>query len=549
MAAGRASYWGGGGGGAPSARSSLVAGKPPLSQPRLHVDVGPSRLGAPTPRARSPIPQPWQSPTPLSTRRMSENLRVELPLAVASFQDLVLIGRGHGVAPSPGSESDGDALGGLSRSASPAPRDADHTPVPQSRAPRSAGRDPASMAKHVSRALGIADDHDAADDSTPDAEAAANAAASVNAAMDQVGSAPPSAARRAAGITPSDSRSPRRGADRSPPRHLEMAVSASDGVVDASAVSFLAAPRASAAPGSGATATDRRRLAIIMVGLPARGKSFTAHKLARYLTWLGHETRHFNVGKYRRDFVGRKCSAEFFDPGNDSAVASRNAVAKLAMEDMLAWMEQRGGQVGIFDATNSTRARRQMLTDMCRGRCKVIFLETVCTDMALIRRNVQEKVTASPDYAGTDPDEALRDFMRRMDEYEKAYEPLGSGPDELPEAHSFIRVVDIASGSGSMQVSRIQGYLPGRIVYFLLNAQLAFRPIYLCRHGKSEDNMAEKARKRTSQPRSPQASHLNSVASPLAQIGGDSGLSPAGKEFAQRLRGFMENLPAEQRCV
>jgi len=256
--------------------------------------------------------------------------------------------------------------------------------------------------------------------------------------------------------------------------------------------------------------------------LPARGKSFTAHKLARYLTWLGHETRHFNVGKYRRDFVGRKCSAEFFDPSNGSAVASRNAVAKLALEDMLVWMEHRGGQVGIFDATNSTRGRRQMLTDMCRGRCKVIFLETVCTDMALVRRNVQEKVTASPDYAGTDPEEALSDFMRRMDEYEKAYEPLGSGPDELPEAHSFIRVVDIASGSGSMQVSRIQGYLPGRIVYFLLNAQLAFRPIYLCRHGKSEDNMAEK-------------------------IGGDSGLSPAGKEFAQRLRRFVEDLPGDQR--
>jgi broad specificity phosphatase PhoE/predicted kinase len=451
---------------------------------------------------------------------MSESLRVELPLAVASFQDLVLIGR-------PGSESDGTTTP-LSRSASPAPRDADNTPVPESSARAAlrahpASRDPASMAKHVARALGIADDHDSTDDSTPDAEAAANAAASVNAAMDQVGAgAAAGVLRRAATVMPGGARSPRRGADRSPPRHLEMAVSAPDGVVDASAVSFLAAPRASAAPGSGATATDRRRLAIIMVGLPARGKSFTAHKLARYLTWLGHETRHFNVGKYRRDFVGRKCSAEFFDPGNDSAVASRNAVAKLAMEDMLSWMEQRGGQVGIFDATNSTRGRRQMLTDMCRGRCKVIFLETVCTDMALIRRNVQEKVTASPDYAGTDPEEALRDFMRRMDEYEKAYEPLGSGPHELPEAHSFIRVVDIASGSGSMQVSRIQGYLPGRIVYFLLNAQLAFRPIYLCRHGKSEDNMAEK-------------------------IGGDSGLSPAGKEFAQRLRGFMENLPAAQR--
>jgi hypothetical protein len=105
--------------------------------------------------------------------------------------------------------------------------------------------------------------------------------------------------------------------------------------------------------------------------------------------------------------------------------------------------------------------------------------------------------------------------MRRMEEYEKVYEPLGSEappgegglaapPSARTESHSFIRVVDIASGSGSMHVSRIQGYLPGRIVYFLLNAQLAFRPIYLCRHGKSEDNVAHKVRgaARAAQPRS-----------------------------------------------
>ena len=59
-------------------------------------------------------------------------------------------------------------------------------------------------------------------------------------------------------------------------------------------------------------------------------------------------------------------------------------------------------------------------------------------------------------------------------------------------------------------------------MYFLLNAQLAFRPIYLCRHGKSEDNMAGK-------------------------IGGDSALSPPGREFALRLRRFMESLPPAAR--
>ena len=33
------------------------------------------------------------------------------------------------------------------------------------------------------------------------------------------------------------------------------------------------------------------------MGLPARGKTFTAAKLTRYLRWLGHNTKHFNVGK------------------------------------------------------------------------------------------------------------------------------------------------------------------------------------------------------------------------------------------------------------
>ncbi|KAJ8431780.1 hypothetical protein Cgig2_026657 [Carnegiea gigantea] len=45
-------------------------------------------------------------------------------------------------------------------------------------------------------------------------------------------------------------------------------------------------------------------------------------------------------------------------------------VAALAMEDMISWM-QGGGQVGIFDATNSSRQRRNMLMKMAEGKCKV----------------------------------------------------------------------------------------------------------------------------------------------------------------------------------
>ncbi|GJN31166.1 hypothetical protein PR202_gb19530 [Eleusine coracana subsp. coracana] len=115
---------------------------------------------------------------------------------------------------------------------------------------------------------------------------------------------------------------------------------------------------------------EDRKLTIVLVGLPARGKTFTAAKLTRYLRWLGHETKHFNVGKYRRLKHGTNQTADFFRGDNKEGVEARNEVAALAMEDMLSWMQE-GGQVGIFDATNSTRGRRNMLMKMAEGKCKV----------------------------------------------------------------------------------------------------------------------------------------------------------------------------------
>ncbi|KAK3045119.1 hypothetical protein LTS18_014530, partial [Coniosporium uncinatum] len=42
------------------------------------------------------------------------------------------------------------------------------------------------------------------------------------------------------------------------------------------------------------------KLVIVMVGLPARGKSYITKKMARYLNWLQHDARIFNVGERRR---------------------------------------------------------------------------------------------------------------------------------------------------------------------------------------------------------------------------------------------------------
>ncbi|XP_021278843.1 6-phosphofructo-2-kinase/fructose-2,6-bisphosphatase [Herrania umbratica] len=262
---------------------------------------------------------------------------------------------------------------------------------------------------------------------------------------------------------------------------------------------------------------EDRHLAIVLVGLPARGKTFTAAKLTRYLRWLGHDTKHFNVGKYRRLKHGTNQTADFFRADNPEGMEARNEVAALAMDDMTTWMQE-GGQVGIFDATNSSRNRRNMLMKMAEGKCKIIFLETICNDERIIERNIRLKIQQSPDYAEEPDFEAgLRDFRNRLANYGKVYEPVEEG--------SYIKMIDMVSGhGGQIQVNNISGYLPGRIVFFLVNTHLTPRPILLTRHGESCDNVR-------------------------GRIGGDSVVSDTGEIYAKKLANFVEKRLKSERAA
>jgi len=285
-----------------------------------------------------------------------------------------------------------------------------------------------------------------------------------------------------------------------------------------------------------ATFKERRRLAIVLVGLPARGKTFVSAKLSKYLRWLGHDTKHFNVGKYRRRFHGCAQGADFFDPNNAAGVEAREQVARMACLDMLQWMEA-GGQIGIYDATNSTFARRDMLVQLCEGNCKVIFLETICLDKGQILRNVRDKVARSPDYASRndlhegpgaeDLDAGVADFLRRIVNYEASYQPVGGGTYAVEaggEQHvSYIKLIDNGLGEGQVQVNRITGYLPARIVFYLINSHMRPRAVFLARHGESEFN-----------------AH--------GRIGGDTGLTKNGKKFAKVLADFVHERVHEEPC-
>ncbi len=247
------------------------------------------------------------------------------------------------------------------------------------------------------------------------------------------------------------------------------------------------------------------RIAIVMVGLPARGKTFTARKLARYLGWLGYRAQLFNLGNYRRERVGAHMPATFFDPDNHEAEAIRDKLAIQALDDMLGWLAS-GGQIGIYDATNSTAARRARVRARCeQAGASVLFVELTCDDAAVIEGNIRETKVTSPDYENVDPEVAAADFRRRIANYERAYQTLGN--DEA----SYVKVVDAGR---QIVVNRIEGYIAGRIVQFLVNLHTVPRPIWLTRHGESLDNTR-------------------------GVIGGDSSLSDRGREFARRLNHFV----------
>ena len=232
-----------------------------------------------------------------------------------------------------------------------------------------------------------------------------------------------------------------------------------------------------------------------MVGLPARGKSYVTKKMARYLNWLQHDAKIFNVGEKRRVAAGGPTmplasarhrgngfpnldqleryttasldhimsqelplespspqvlvngveppldhlggidlpppaldvlgpskidpglkriipnghhvssssdanlppvasdnaahehmdqSASFFDPDNVEAAGLREQLAMETLDDLLDFLLDQNGSVGIFDATNSTLDRRKNIMNKIRQRAGpelgVLFLESQCID-------------------------------------------------------------------------------------------------------------------------------------------------------------------------
>ncbi|KAH6656735.1 6-phosphofructo-2-kinase-domain-containing protein [Truncatella angustata] len=308
------------------------------------------------------------------------------------------------------------------------------------------------------------------------------------------------------------------------------------------------------------------KLVIIMVGLPARGKSYITKKLKRYLSWQQHNTRIFNVGNRRRVAVDvrsplkpahenpmdahaqvaqillngkeakqesptRKAtsepaewnlddssagsrvdqSANFFDPKNSQGSRIREQLAIDTLDELLDYLIDGGGAVGILDATNSTIERRQRLFDHIKARepkLGILFIESVCQNPDILEANMRLKLSG-PDYKDKDPVKSLEDFRARVKQYESAYVPLG----DYEEDHGmqYIKMIDVGK---KLTHFGLEGFLSGGIAHYLSSFNLAPRQIWITRHGQSVDNH-------------------------LGKIGGNSELTERGHFYAHALYGFI----------
>ena len=246
-----------------------------------------------------------------------------------------------------------------------------------------------------------------------------------------------------------------------------------------------------------------KKLYIIMVGLPARGKSTIALRLFQSLSEEGIRTRIFNNGELRRAHFGPESShPHFYDPDNEEAREKREDLAAINAENAVAFLAEKG-QVAILDATNASRQRRLFLREKLTDH-PILFVECVNDDKDLLEASIERK-TSLPEFSLLSRAEAAASFKKRVGYYERIYSPL-------KDEGSYIRVNTLSNKIlEEKQPYKVPFFIPIRDV--LVTNWV--RELFLVRHGESYFNTQ-------------------------GRIGGDASLTPRGKQQATELAEYFQ---------
>ncbi|UCF83346.1 MAG: histidine phosphatase family protein [Desulfobacteraceae bacterium] len=248
---------------------------------------------------------------------------------------------------------------------------------------------------------------------------------------------------------------------------------------------------------------ENNKLYVIMVGLPARGKSTIANRLKENLAKDAIKTRIFNNGALRRRLAPDDTSyAEFYDPGNQQGVTLRERIALMNLERAKNFIA-RDGQLAILDATNVSIKRRKKIISSLKGH-PLLFIECINNDNEILEASILRKI-AHPEFKHMKKEVAIQSFRKRIDYYKAIYTPI-------KDESNFVKLDSL---NNQIIQEEIAGHVPNydRIRDFLVTDSV--RSLFLIRHGETYFNLEDR-------------------------IGGDSGLTDRGKAQARALAKYFE---------
>ncbi len=247
-----------------------------------------------------------------------------------------------------------------------------------------------------------------------------------------------------------------------------------------------------------------KKLYIVMVGLPARGKSTIAGKLRENLVKDHIKTRIFNNGDLRRKLSPEDTSyPEFYDPHNREGVALREKIALINIERAIQYLKG-AGHVAILDATNVSARRRKRTAEMLNDR-PVLFIECINQDEEILKASIDRKVSL-PEFHHLGKEAAIQSFCQRIRYYESIYTPV-------KKERNLVRL-------DSLYNKILHEELSDDIPYYDLIRDLlvadTVKNLFLIRHGETYFNLENR-------------------------IGGNSGLTENGKAQARALAHYFRN--------
>ncbi|KAI5820010.1 6-phosphofructo-2-kinase-domain-containing protein [Pyronema omphalodes] len=233
------------------------------------------------------------------------------------------------------------------------------------------------------------------------------------------------------------------------------------------------------------------KIAIVTVGLPARGKTHVTVALTRYLRWLGVKTRAFHLGDYRRAHLGPEKDVPhdyFHINASSEAVKLRQTILQKCRLDLYHFLDYEKGQVAIYDAVNPlAEGRRQLAKEFAKHDIQTIFIESYVNDDSIIEENVRSVKISSPDYAGWDADKAVAHYIKRINDKIPHFETITPAEKDL----NYIKMINAGQ---RYEVNNCRfGYLPNRIVFYLMNLHIKSRKTYFARAGISGFDTTYKA--------------------------------------------------------